>query len=263
MGMKDRKELGLLDQFEIACLRPGKYSELLPLKKGRKLLYFLILLALLTCIEVVIPMLAWNFSVGGIKNYILKDIPAFTISDQKFSMDEKVDLEFGGAIHLVIDDSKEKYTLNDLEGEYPAEIMISQSNALIDSMDMVQEIRFSEFGNAEITNKSLLVLVPFIRISMGLYVLMMAVTRGGMYLFWALGYALICKGMVRTPVGRTVSFADAFTFSFYAKTLFAIVDSINICIGGKIDETILIIVSVFVTMAYIRKAEFSMLGGSR
>lgn len=56
-----------------------------------------------------------------------------------------------------------------------------------------------------------------------------------------------------------VSMAESFYIAVYARTLAAIIGSVNAALGYRIDSMILMIVTVFITMGFIMRGEISVL----
>ena len=53
--------------------------------------------------------------------------------------------------------------------------------------------------------------------------------------------------------------AESFYIAVYARTLAAIIGSVNAALGYRIDSMILMIVTVFITMGFIMRGEISVL----
>ena len=56
-----------------------------------------------------------------------------------------------------------------------------------------------------------------------------------------------------------MSMAESFYIAVYARTLDAIIGSVNAALGYRIDSMILMIVTVFITMGFIMRGEISVL----
>lgn len=56
-----------------------------------------------------------------------------------------------------------------------------------------------------------------------------------------------------------MSMAESFYIAVYARTLAAIIGSVNAALGYRIDSMILMIVTVFITMGFIMRGEISVL----
>ena len=91
------------------------------------------------------------------------------------------------------------------------------------------------------------------------YLVVLLITKAVQYLFVALVFSLICRGSVRTTEGKVVSMAESFYIAVYARTLSAIISSVNVALGYMIDSFVLMIVTVFITMGFIMRGEISVL----
>ena len=56
-----------------------------------------------------------------------------------------------------------------------------------------------------------------------------------------------------------MSMAESFYIAVYARTLAAIISSVNVALGYMMDSMILMIVTVFITMGFIMRGEISVL----
>ncbi len=257
--MNEQRHIGLLEQLEIACFRPKKYNQLLDNKKSRRWLYMIVVACLLVLIESVIPIMAWDVSVGGLKNFIKNGLPAFEITSKGLTIEDNIEIDVAGVARVIVDPSKESFTSSDVDNTYASQILISKSNALFISSSISREVKFSTLGESVIDNDALVSLIPMFRVGFGIYLIMLLISKIFMYLFWAIIFAFCCRSAVRTTDGRKVTMAQAFEVSFYARTLSAVIMSVNTCLGGYIDESILFIASIFLIMGYIRLGEMSVL----
>ena len=64
---------------------------------------------------------------------------------------------------------------------------------------------------------------------------------------------------VRSPEGETLSIKDSFLIAVYAKTLFAIIGSVNASLGYIISSFWVSMISIVFVMSYMFKAEVSVL----
>lgn len=255
------EQTGFFDQFYIACFRPSSYNEtLLKKSRGAVAVYIIVLIAFLTLIDTVIPFAAWDASVGGLRNLFLKGLPQFQLKDGEFQARSSLDFTLGNSIHVVVNSQKERFTADDVDKDYIQEFLIGRDNIIVNADYTVQEIRLDSMKNVTLDNQSLVDSLPMIRAVIGLSIFLTAVIKLVEYVFVAAFFALLCKSSVRDREGKTVSLGTAMTISLYAKTLFAIISSVDTALGNPLPPTLLIVVSVFVTMMYISRAEMKVLG---
>lgn len=257
--MEKESKVGLLEQFKIACINPSLYKKLLDNRFSRKWLFLLILILMLVFIENVIPFAGWDASVGGLKNFVENRIPEFRLSSDGLDIKSPIIIEGDGSVRIIVDSGVEKYQKDDLKEDYVVEILASKRNVLIKNGEILQEMSFSTLGDQIFDQNTLIKALPFFRFVLVIYTVIMAVIKVVEYLFWTLCFAAICQSAVRSPQGDMVTFGEAFELSFYAKTLPAILCSINVCLGYQISSTIMLIISVFMTMLYLYRAEFVIL----
>ena len=255
------EKTGFLEQYYIACSRPSQYHKTL-MKNSRSALvkYLVVLCLFLTFLDTVIPFAAWDVSVGGMKNLILRGIPSFSLKDGVFQSEEPLDFTLGNSTHIKVDSKEKEFTSQDIDSDYIQEFLISRTNILVSADYSVREIKLSDMKSFTLDNQSLVDFLPFIRATIGLTMLITVLVKIVEYLFVAAFFALFCRGSVRNDEGKMVSMKEAFVIAIYAKTLFAIINSIDAALGGILPATLLIIANVFVTMMYISRAEMKILG---
>ena len=122
-----------------------------------------------------------------------------------------------------------------------------------------QQIVLSQYKNLRLNNAGLVEMLPAFYMFLAFYLVVLLITKAVQYLFVALVFALICRGSVRTTEGKVVSMAESFYIAVYARTLAAIISSVNIALGYMADSFILMIVTIFITMGFIMRGEISVL----
>ncbi len=255
------EKTGLIDGFFIACFRPSEYdTTLMKNSTGRLIRHLLVLMAFVVFIDTVIPFAAWDASVGGLSNLFLKGIPEFSLKNGSLEAKEPLEFALGNALHVKVDADKESFDKDDIKMEYAQEFLLSHSNLVMSADYAVREVKLADWKDISIDNRTLVDMLPVFRIVITISILMSLGIRIAEYLFTALFYAFFCRRSVRTEDGKSVSFGQAFIISIYAKTLFAIIGSVDTALGHPLPATLLILVSVFVTMSYISRVEMKMLG---
>ncbi|MCD8018175.1 MAG: DUF1189 domain-containing protein [Clostridiales bacterium] len=257
--MEQDNRVGFFERYFIACFQPGKYKTLINDKMGKHVCYTIVLLLFMLLVDTVIPVGAWVASVGGLKNLFLNRLPEFTLDDGEFEMSMPLSFTIGGTIRIEIDSDVEEYTDSDYNTDYTEEILISRSNVLIRVSENVTEIKFSTLSDIFLDNEGLAGAIPLIIASLIFYFIISLVTKGAQYLILAVGFGLLCRSSFRTENGQVVSVKEAILIALYAKTLFGILSSVNICLGYLISSFWVTIISVMVIMGYIYRAEISIL----
>lgn len=223
------------------------------------MLYLLLLMAFLVFIDTVIPITAWTTSVGGLKRLFLERVPAFTLEDGSFQIASPLSFHVGPAIRVEINSGEEAYAPAAFEAEYQEEILVSRTNVLVRAGDRMAEVPFSALKNMKMDNQSLVAMIPSVITLFFFYCLIGLLSKGIQYVLIAFAFGMICRAGVRSPDGRFVSMKESFLIAFYAKTLFAVIGSVNACLGYMVSSFWMTMVSVMIIMGYIYKAEVSVL----
>jgi hypothetical protein len=257
--MEQHNNAGSLERLYIACFRPSRYKELLDAPRWRHVVYFALVILLLVVIEGVLPFAAWDLSVGGLKGLITNRLPAFTVENGKMDMEQPVEFDIAGIIHVKADSSVDQYKKDDLDKKYQEDFLISSSNIIVGMGDRVMDVPLTELGDQKFDNQALAETVPVFRILLLIYFLTTYVINAGEYLISALFFAILCRAIIRTPDGKYVTFKKTLAIAIYAKTLFSILHSVHNCIGRPLSETLVLILLTFGTVMYIYKAEATVL----
>ena len=258
--MNQENKVGFFEQYLIACFHPLQYKKLLHKKKGALAGYFCVLIFFLVFLESILPFAAWNVSVGGLENLFLNRIPKFSLENGQLQSESAYSFTIGGVLNVKVNSDVEEFEKSDLNEKYVEEILIGKKSLLVKSPSSVQTISFSQFPQLIFNNKNLAEMIPVIYLLLAIYGIMLMISKAVQYLFVALVFALICRGSVRTEDGKVVSMGQSFRISLYAKTIFAIIGSVNVALGYLVNSFLLIILSVMVTMGWIIRAEMSVLG---
>ena len=257
--MQQESKIGFLWQYVIACVHPSQYKELIRKKKGAFIGYISVLIMFLVFIENVIPFAAWTASVGGFENLFLERIPGFTLEKGEFHSESPIDFTIGGVVRVKADSSVEQFKESDFQSDYVQELLVGKKNILIKMPSGKQVISLSQFKNWRLNNQGLVEMLPALYMFLAFYLVVLLITKAVQYLLVALAFALICRGSVRRSDGKMVSMAESFYIAVYARTLAAIIGSVNAALGYRIDSMILMIVTVFITMGFIMRGEISVL----
>ena len=105
--------------------------------------------------------------------------------------------------------------------------MVGKKNILIKMPSGKQVISLSQFKNWRLNNQGLVEMLPALYMFLAFYLVVLLITKAVQYLLVALAFALICRGSVRRSDGKMVSMAESFYIAVYARTLAAIIGSVN------------------------------------
>ena len=192
---------------------------------------------------------------GGFENLFLERIPGFTLEKGEFHSESPIDFTIGGVVRVKADSSVEQFKESDFQSDYVQELLVGKKNILIKMPSGKQVISLSQFKNWRLNNQGLVEMLPALYMFLAFYLVVLLITKAVQYLLVALAFALIC----RRSDGKMVSMAESFYIAVYARTLAAIIGSVNAALGYRIDSMILMIVTVFITMGFIMRGEISVL----
>lgn len=257
--MMQENRSGLFHQYFIACFQPSNYKVLLNKKNRSHVLYVVLLMFFLVVIDTVIPISAWTVSVGGLKTLFLERVPSFTLENGKFQMEQPLSFTLGQAIRVEMDSGVKVYRQSAFQEEYQEEILVGSTNVLVRAGSRMTEISLDSLKGIRMDNHSLVSMIPSIKAMFFMYCAFSLFFKAVQYVVIALIFGMICRVGVRSPDGRFVSSGEAFLIAFYAKTLFAIISSINACLGYMISSFWMTMISVMIIMSYIYRAEVSVL----
>ena len=257
--MSQENQTVFFRQYFIACFQPGKYKLLLEKKTGSHVLYLGLLLLFLLVVDTLIPFGAWTASVGGFRNLFMNRIPEFTLDNGTLTMESPLSFEIGSSIRVEINSGVEKFTQEDFDEEYLQEILVSKTNVLIRTGETGSELSLSALSGLYLDNQVLTAAIPAIMVMLLFYFIMIFISKAVQYLIVSLVYGLICRVGVRSPEGETLSIKDSFLIAVYAKTLFAIIGSVNASLGYIISSFWVSMISIVFVMSYMFKAEVSVL----
>ena len=257
MYQEDRESF--FSQFFIACFRPSSYDKLLERKKNL-VPYLLFLTMVLVLIEHAIPLLAWDVSVGGLRNFFTERVPAFRVEEGVLHCEKPMEFQIGSAIHFKLDADRKEFASQDLSNDYVQEVLVSQTAILVKNGMTIRNILLSDLGSVVIDNQTLVQAIPLARIFMGLYLIAAFLETLVEYLIVSLLYLLIGKTIVRDSDGKSVTWKQGFQIAVYARTLMTLLSAINMVMGQLIGETVMYMVSAGVSLYYMMKAERTLLG---
>lgn len=272
--MEQENKIGFFGQYIIALTKPSRYKELLKKNSRSRVCYVLLLALVLFILKTGIHFIAWDMSVGGIKNLVMNGLPSFTFSNGILTTEYPVDMTFNNELRILIDSNVEQYETKDIEEygvigtetsdtmdittKYYDVILISKNNAVMKLGSRLFILDFSDFKNVTLDNSVLTQYLSVAKVIIGITFLLSYLVEIGGYLLMSALYALIGRMRIRGESTRLLSFHDAFCFAVYAKTLFALLGAVNASLGYFIPIEIQYIVAVFVTMTFMIKAQIAM-----
>jgi len=217
-----------------------------------------VLVILLTMVENIIPFLAWDASVGGLKTLLTERIPRFTIENGVMECEQPMSFKLGDFCTVKEDTGQESYSAEDLKDEAYA-FYFSRTNMIIMNSGVTREISYKDFPEGVIDNNTLASMLPVFRISLALSMMFLYATSLIRYLLMSLFYTVLCLGMVKDPGGDRLPFPITFSIAIYARTLFAVIKATGIALGYPMDNVIVELIMVTLTISYIFRGQASVL----
>ena len=250
--------MNFVTRYVTACFRPSKYRQLIEDKKHTIWSYLLVLILVLTMIENVIPFLAWDASIGGLKTLFLERLPGFTIENGVMECDQPMTFSLGDFCTVREDTGVDQYSVSDL-GEERYAFYFSRTNVVVMNGGVAREIPYKDFGEGKIDNSTLVSLLPVFRISL---VFTMFLSYGSTlvrYMLMAGFYTILCLGMVKDPGGDRLPAKVTYSIAVYAKTLFGLISSVGSALGYPMNSALIELVMVTATVMYIFRGQASVL----
>ena len=247
--------MSMADRYITAMFLPGDYPALLKLKLGKIVSFVGTLILLISLIQYGIPMLAAIAGYGGVKNYILYELPQFSLENGAFMVDEKMETEDESVgVYILVDTSVDSFSKDDVDKDMAQVMLVSRSNMLMYNNvtglgGMVQEQKFSDFGNVKINNESIAALTPVIYACLAAAFIMLYGITLIRYLASSLLYAFILFVLSRVMTSKA-DFGTIYKISLFAQTIGSLVLAVVTFIGTPVlmmaGSTFAMIVTVLI-----------------
>lgn len=255
------ENLGFADRYITAMFAPGDYRLLLKLSAGKIISYIMFLVLLTSLIQYGIPGLAAVAGYGGVRNYIMKELPSFSLKDGKLEVSEKYEKEDEeGGLYILVDTSKESFSEDDISKEMLSVLLISKSNIITYNnlsgvSGLVQEQKFSDIKDVVVNNETIADMAPIIYIGMIILYVIMYILTLLRYLLSALFYALVLYILSRVMTAN-ISYGTIFKIALFAQTIGSIVMAVANFIGGPIFVMAGSTFAMIVTVLIMNRAYF-------
>ncbi len=259
-GQAEKEEkMRVADRFITAMVIPKDYGRLLRRSVGRLIQFLVLLVLLVSVIRYAVPALGAIAGMGGVKDIILYEIPAFSLKDGVFTLEddiEKID-EMNG-IYLVVDTSVEKYTKEDVPANMVEAVMISKTgilfyNHLSGIGELAQETKFSDFGEIDFDNQALAEKAPLIYMGLCVLFVMLYIFEMVKYLAMGLFYAVLMYLLTKAVVAE-LTFGELYKMAMYAQAVGAIISAVMYCINVSILILAASSFSLLITIMIINRA---------
>lgn len=257
----DKKKMSMADRFITAMFLPGEYPALMKLGVGKIISFLVFLVLLLSLIQYAIPSLAKLAGYGGVRSYIINELPDFSLKNGELFVSEKYKEENSDAgIYILVDTDVDAFTEDDVDRDMVQVWLVSRTNMLIYNnvsglTGMIQKRNFSEFGNVTINNESIADMAPIMYICMVLVFVTLYLFTMVEYLVSSLFYALILFMLSRIMSGG-LSFGAIYKIALFAQTTGAIVSAVANYIGTPVFVMAGSTFAMIVTVLIMNRAYF-------
>lgn len=236
-------KIGFFEQFYLALVKHKLYIVLTRLPKKRHVVYFLGITFLLGMIAYVVPMASFLASLGGYEHFFAEKLPAFTIENGTLSIEKTLDFRLN-QIHIVVDDSVEKYTEADLENLEEYVVMFSRKNVVTNLSAIPTALDYSMFGSELIDNQKMVSKAGQFYgavVTMGMIAWLSQMCS---YALLALLFA-VCGIGINKMSGANLPFGKIYCIALYAETMFALVSHlVNYFFTGAVAFIIYLVSAV-------------------
>ena len=231
--------MSMADRFITAMFLPNEYNSLLKLKMSKVISYFCVLILLASVVQFAIPALAAVAGYGGVRAYILNELPEFSLKNGELFVDEVIEEDNSDAgVYMIVNTDVVKYTEDDIPKEMLQAMMVSKTNIImynnITGMNgLVQEQPFSLYGSLNIDNESIAAMAPVIYVCMFFIFVMLYIVSFVRFLLAGVMYAVIML-LLSKILMTDLSFGKIFEISLFAQTVNVLVTAVAYCIGSDV-----------------------------
>lgn len=247
------------EQIWYGLFKPSKYKELIELKKGRSVLFVVVIMLVLGLVTFAVPTAAVITGFGGMNKLFTETMAPITYDGEKLTIEEPFELVANGVI-FKIDTSS--YTVTDkqlkVDGVYVAlgsknmrVVTVIGGTIWMDEITPLKEVLGEGFNN-----ESLVSLIPAIYVSLFISYIMMGVTFFLKYGLYALILTIVFNSMNK-QLELGLSYGQVYMVCFYGMSLGMLITNFNAAMG-LISTTLVSMVTVFVSVHFMTTAMVSM-----
>lgn len=238
-GNSDSRDMSMADRFITAMFLPNEYDNLLGLKFGKVAGYFCMLILLASVVQYAIPVLGAVAGYGGVRSYIMNELPEFSLKNGEFFVDQIIEENNEDVgMYLLVNTDVEKFTADDIPGNMLQAMLISRTNILMYNNvaginGLVQEQPFSMYGNINMDNESVAGLAPVIYICMFFIFILMYLISFVRFLISGLMYSVFML-LISKILMTNFTFGKIYEISLFAQSVGVLVSAISVCIGSNV-----------------------------
>ncbi len=261
---EEYKKVTLLDQFSIAVSSPKNYKNLTGLKTGRLVAFVILLSFLLAFIEFGIDAIFWVSKVGGFRNLAENEIPAFTYSDGRLSIESDIQIAVGSG-NLYINTESADVSLDDMEtdGSY---IAVGSENITVGIVSggqgyeyMKMPIRYLMLPQG-FDNAKLAACAPLFYVYIIIMFLCVMIGLAGRQLLLALIFSILGNTSAKN-LNTGLSYGKVYVICVYAQTLAMFIMSVNSAAGYMVSSFFVWFVTMFISIIFMNRAIMAHVSG--
>jgi len=246
------------EQIVNAMLKPSKYKDILKLKKGRHILFIIVMMLVLSIVAFVVPTAATIAGFGGFEKLFAEKLPPLEYKNGTLEIEKKFEMGFG--VYNVIIDTSVAGISNDMLDRDGINIAIGSKDVRV---VIVYGDKAGEQGKMSLAgllfdgfnNESLVNMIPTIYVALFISTFFVGIGFFVKYGIFALILA-IWTNSINKYYEMGLYFSEVFMVCFYGMTFGYIVSNFNAALG-LFSQTIVSIVTVFISMNIISSAFYS------
>ncbi len=237
------------EQIVYGMFRPGKYKELLDLKKGRSVAYVIVMMLVLGIVGFLIPVSATVAGFGGFTELFEKKMAPITYEEGTMSIERPFSLNLG-TVKVVINTEKDHVTEERVKapGAYVA-FGAKYVNLYISAGGKVDDFggyKLTDIFPPRLDNQTLVRAVPYIYVYLAVGFLFSCVGYFIKYAIVALIFSIAVNG-INKQLALGLTFGQVFMLCFYGQTAAMILSNFNTALG-LLPSMIVSVVGIFISV---------------
>lgn len=248
----EETNITLSEQIVYGMFKPASYKQLVSVKKGRSILYIMVMMLALCIVTFAVPAGAVITGFGGFEQLFTKNMGELKYSDGKLSLDRPFEMSFD--IYNIIIDTEDEMVADEKLHRDGMNIAIGSGKLRI-SLVMGQNIgdysvtKLSDIFFSDFDNDTLVSMIPTIYISL---VLTFIFTMVGLFIKYAMVSLVFC--IVAQSINKSfdlkLSFGQVFMLCFYGQSLGMVLSNCNAALG-LLPPTIITILGMFISIRMV------------
>ncbi|MBO6115126.1 MAG: DUF1189 family protein [Lachnospiraceae bacterium] len=237
------------EQIVYAMFKPSKYKEMIELKKGRFVLFVVVIMFALGIIRVAVPTAATITGFGGFENLFTKKIAPFEFKEGKLDIEKRFEMSLG--VYKIVVDTEDERLPDDKMNRKGGYIAFGSKYVTVavysgGSVTRIKEVSLDNLLTDGFNNNSLKQLIPFIYTYLTVSFVITCIGYFLKYALLSLIFLIFINGLNKAA-GFGLSMGEMFKLCFYGQTLGIIISNANMALGllpAGIVSGICVVISV-------------------